>query len=373
MTLISICTVLCVFIFFIGTTRQYIVKSSIEGFSGKWKFKIDKKIFVIFAVILICVSTMRYGWIDTYAYKEMYLASRGDLEYVNSAPYGVESGWLYFCYFLNYFSANPKLLLFVSALIIIGGYVSVIQKFSCDPVFSLIIFYCLLYMDTNNGLRQMVAASLVIMSYPLLMDRKVWKYIAFMFVVVVAMQLHTSASVCVFIAIVVIGKPFNIRVKLAMLFGILFCFMPDIMSHYIESLFSDSKYLFYLDMSGGMTFFRAFVTGILPANLAILYLRRCKIGNVMIRYKEGILINILFINTMFIVMGLYMQYWNRMGFYTAFAPIVLMPKLVYDMFVREQRRLVKGMAIMCYFLFFAYNIYVNIGYGAINDFYISWN
>ena len=54
---------------------------------------------------------------------------------------------------------------------------SAIEKFSCDPIFSLIIFYCILYMDTNNGLRQMVAASIVIMAYPLLMDRKVWKYI----------------------------------------------------------------------------------------------------------------------------------------------------------------------------------------------------
>ena len=61
MTLISICTVLCVFIFFIGTTRQYIVKSSIEGFSGKWKFKIDKKIFVIFVNKLIDIVILIQG------------------------------------------------------------------------------------------------------------------------------------------------------------------------------------------------------------------------------------------------------------------------------------------------------------------------
>ena len=93
----------------------------------------------------------------------------------------------------------------------------------------------------------------------------------------------------------------------------------------------------------------------------------------MVDYEEGILINIIFVNTMFIMMGSYMQYWNRMGFYTAFAPIVLLPKLAYDMFVRNQRSIVKGIAIFCYGLFFAYNIYVNIGYGAINDFYFSWN
>lgn len=66
-------------------------------------------------------------------------------------------------------------------------------------------------------------------------------------------------------------------------------------------------------------------------------------------------------------------YERLLGEESAFAPVVLMPKLAYDMFVRDQRRLVKVLAILCYFLFFAYNIYVNIGYGAIKDFYISWN
>lgn len=373
MFLISICTILCILVFLIGTNKQYVTECPMKGFDGKWKFRVDRKIVVLFAIVLICVSTMRYGWIDTYAYKEMYMASRGDLAYVNSAPYGVEAGWLYFCYFLNFFSASPKLLLFVSAIIIIGGYVSVIQKFSCDPIFSLIIFYCILYMDTNNGLRQMVAASIIMMASPLLMENKIWKYVIYIAIILIAMQFHTSASVCILVAIVVIGKPLNNKVKLAVLFGIIFCLMPGLINEYMGDLFSDSKYLYYLDMSGGMTLLRAFVTGIFPAILAILYLIQCKRGNVKIEYKEGILINILFVNSMFILMGSYMQYWNRMGFYTAFAPIVLMPKLVQGMFVREQRSLVKTLAILCYFFFFIYNIYVNIGYGAISDFYISWN
>ena len=57
-----------------GTNRQYVVESPIDGFNGKWKFNVDKKIVILFAIVLICVSTMRYGWIDTYAYKEMYLS-----------------------------------------------------------------------------------------------------------------------------------------------------------------------------------------------------------------------------------------------------------------------------------------------------------
>lgn len=41
MTLISMCTVLCILIFFMGTNRQYVVESPIDGFNGKWKFNVD--------------------------------------------------------------------------------------------------------------------------------------------------------------------------------------------------------------------------------------------------------------------------------------------------------------------------------------------
>lgn len=371
MFLISLCTFLCIVVLFIGKSTQYSLGGQVSGFDGKWKFVIDNRIFLLFALVLICVSTLRYGWIDTYTYKEMYIASRGDLQYVNSAPYGVEAGWLYLCYFLNFISASPKLLLFVSAVIIIGGYVTIIKRYSCDPIFSLIIFFCILYMDTNNGLRQMVAASLIILVFPLLSEKKIWKYVIYAFVVLIAMQLHASAVICLVIAFVIIGKPFNIKIKLAILFGVIFTLAPSLVNNVLAELFSDSKYALYLDVSAGMTFSRAFVTGIFPAILTFFYLRKCKKCNIEIEYTEGLLINLLFVNSLFIIMGCYMQYWNRMGFYTAFAPIVLMPKLAYSMFVKDQRRIVKILAIFLYFLFFAYNIYVNIGYGAMDDFYIS--
>lgn len=373
MLLVSICTILCIAVFAIGTKYQRAVVYSANGFCESKRLTVNKKVVAAFALVLIATSTLRYGWIDTHAYKEMYVAARGDIEYVNSQPYGVESGWLYICYLLNFISGSPKLMLFVSAAIIVGGYAATIRRYSCDSIFSCIIFYCVLYMDTNNGIRQMVAASIVMLALPLLMSKSVWKYLLYALIVAFAMQLHASAAVCYIIALIAIGKPFNVKVKAAMLFGIVFCFAPDLLSDYIGELFSDSKYLFYLDIYGGMTFLRALVTGILPAVLAFMYIKKCKNCGQKIEYTEGILINMLFINSVFVIMGCYMMYWNRMGFYTAFAPFVLIPKFVREIFVKSQRQAIKNAAIVLYFLFFAYNIYVNIGYGAIDDFYISWD
>lgn len=371
MFLISLCTILCSIILLVGNKNQYVVEAPKKGFNYKWKFKIDKKIFIMFAAILIITSTLRYGWIDTYAYKEMYVLSRGDLMYVNSAPYGVEKGWLYLCYFLNFISSSPKLLLFISALIIISAYIIIIKKYSCDPIFSLIIFFCLLYMDTNNGLRQMVAASITILCFSLLTSNNKKKYLLYIFIIWLLRGFHESVIVCLFVAFLIIGKPLNIKIKAAIILGMLFCIQPGIAGNYLGQMFSDSKYLYYLDMSGGMTFMRAFITGIIPAILAVFYLKKCKYYNIKIDYVEGLLINILFVNSIFILMGCTMQYWNRMAFYTSFAPIVLIPKLVGEMFVKSQRKYIKIVAIILYFIFFAYNIYVNISYGAIKDFYIS--
>lgn len=372
MLLVSLCTFGVVLVLLAGQFTQRKTQCLGSGFDNSWKFEIGIRIFIAFAIVLIGTSTLRYGWIDTYAYKEMYIASNGNLAYVNSAPYGVEAGWLYCCYLLNFISESPKLMLFLAAAIIVGAYVFIIKKYSCDPIFSLVIFFCVLYMDTNNGLRQMVAAAIIILGFPLLTSRKIGKYLAYAVMVMVAMQLHESAIVCLFVALVVIGKPFNGKVKLALVFGLVFILVPGIMNEYLGEIFSDSKYLNYLDMTGGMTFLRAFITGIFPAVLAIFYLRKCKRCCIRIDYVEGVLINVLLINSMFVIMGCYMQYWNRMGFYTAFAPFVLIPKLAYNMFLKAQRVKVKMMAIFLYFVFFAYNIYVNIGYGAVEDFYISW-
>lgn len=371
MQLVSICTIFVLIIMYLATNYQSVVVGTPSGFDSNWKFKIPKSAFVTFALVLILISSVRHGYIDTYAYKEMYINSRNDLAYVNSAPYGVEAGWLFFCYLLNFISPSPNLLLFISALIIIGANVYVIKKHSCDPVFSLMLFFCLEYMDTNNGLRQMVAAALCIVGFSLLTEKKMINYLFFVVLSLVAMQFHESVMVVFIIAVCVIGGCLNVRVIAALLMGVVFTIVPGVVSGYIGEIFSDSKYLNYLDMSFGMSYLRAFIVGIIPAIVAFYYVLLKKRRREKIEYGEGVLINILFINTVFTIMGLGMQYWARMAFYTAFAPFILMPKLLYTPVVRSQRSMVKAIALVCYFIFFAYNIYVNVGYGAIGDFYFD--
>ena len=370
MFLISICAISSLALVLLSRQKYIDCAGDGIGFGGQFRLATTKHVTFLFAMILILTSTVRHGFIDTYAYKIMYTSARDNLLYVNSAPWGVEAGWLYFLYLLNYISADPKLMLFISALIINLGYIILCKRYSADVNWSLLIYFCLCYMDTNNGLRQYVAAGIMMLLFPMLKQKK---YIYYLLGILLAYQFHESAIVCVFIAIVIVGKVMNMKTILALLFGVMFLIIPSWGNMIIGDMFDDSKYLFYLEFSEGMGMgvLRALITGIIPCVLAIMYLVRCKKSKTKVVGTEAMLLNMLFINTMFIVMGLYMQYWARFAFYTSFAPIVLMPKLVYGVLGKHNYKLVKVFAVMCYLFFFAYNIYVNIAYGAMADFYID--
>ena len=365
MLLISICTICVLLNMVYGSTKQRKMLTP----QGEERIVASEGILFGFILILIITSTLRYGFIDTYAYKIMYRSSRNDLEYVNSAPWGVEAGWLYLLYFLNFFTSSPKLMLFLVALTVNLSYVMMNKKYSSNVLFSLFVYFCIGYMDTNNGLRQCFAASITTMAFPLLLSKR---YVWYALLVALASVFHESAIYVLLVALLVVGKPLNIKIIAALLASIVFLFAPDIISGFIQEATIDNKYNNYLSNNVGMGFIRCFIISIVPLTLAVLYCIRKEKKREEISYQDGLLINMLAINSAFYLMGMYMQYWARLAFYTSFAPIVLLPKLIDGVFAESDRKWIKMIALCLYFIFFAYNIYVNIAYGAMKDFRVEW-
>ena len=372
MFLIITCTILMVMGFLAASPKQYVLETA----DGEYCCILQKRNAVYLVAVPVIVSTLRYGFIDTYAYKEMYRLSAGNWSYIfTGAGWGIETGWLFVNYCLNCISSSPKLILFLTALIINAAYMEAAQRYSEDACISFFLFFCLMYLDTNNGMRQMTAAAIVILAFPLLENRK---YIPFILCVLAAYQMHNSAIVWLIIAAAVIGRPFNIRTFGALALAIAFLFMPDVITGLISDALSDSQYNYYLDMKGGMRLARALVTGVVPGIFTIVYYIRQKREGYEFEYSESLLINLTIINTMFILMGTYMQYWNRFAFYTFFAPIVLMPKLTRKVFGDEGYYCgIKTIMILLYFAYFSYNIYSNsgapgAGSDALQKFYIEW-
>ena len=365
MFLIAICTICIILTMLYGEKNQRKMLTP----QGETRVISTSGVLFAFALILIITSTLRYGFIDTYAYKIMYRKSRGDLVYVNSAPWDVEAGWLYLLYYLNYITASPKLMLFMVALFVNLAYVTVCKKYSANVLFSLFVYFCIGYMDTNNGVRQCFAASITILAIPLLLNKH---YILYTLIVAFASLFHESAIFVLLIALVAIGKPFNFKVIVALMCSIIFLFAPGLISGILQEATIDSKYNDYLSNNVGMGFIRCFIISIVPLALAVAYCLIKRAHKQQIGKSDALLINLLVMNSALYLMGLYMQYWARLAFYTAFAPIVLLPKLIDGVFSEKDSKWIKMIAVALYFVFFAYNIYVNIAYGAMADFYIEW-
>lgn len=366
MYLIIICTLFIFLTLFYGKVNQ---KTLIDP-NGEARQVTTGRVLLAFALILVVTSTLRYGFIDTYAYKIMYTESRGDMNYVYSEPWGVESGWLLFLYYLNYLSASPKLMLFIVALLINFAYMILAKKYSSDAIFSLAVYFCVNFMDTNNGVRQVFSSAIIMLAFPLLLNKK---YILYALLVYVASWFHESAIYVLIIALACVGKPFNLRIILVLIMAIVFLAVPSLVNSVLQETVLNEKYDMYMSMSNGMGPIRCIVIGAVPLVFAILFMLKRRSNNEKISGSDGLLLNMTILNSALYIMGLYMQYWARLAFYTSFAPIIFLPKMIDVVCGKKHAKAVKILAFSLYLTFFAYNLYVNIAYGAISDFYISWN
>lgn len=373
MRLIIFCTILMILGFIYASPRQKVLELE----NGERRRLLRKSSAIYLAAVLVIISTLRYGFVDTYAYKHMYEAVRNNYDYIyTGAGWNVEIGWLFLNYVLNFISRSPKLMLFLSALIINVAFMKSAQRYSEDACLSFFLYFCLLYLDTNNGVRQMVSAAIVILAIPVLLRKK---YLLFLLLVLIAFQLHNSAIVWIIIMVAAVGKPLNIRTLLALALGVLFLFIPGAVTGLINDTLEFGHYNGYLEWQGGMKLARALVTGILPGGLSVYYYFMKKREGYDFNPAESMMLNLVVINTMFVLMGTYMQVWNRFAFYTFFAMIAMIPKLVREVFGNGTyyKGRLRTIMIALYFLYFCYNLYTNSGLpGAGSDslqkFYIEW-
>lgn len=338
-----------------------------------------KKFIWTFIIFLALISGVRHGFIDTYAYREMYIMAKRGMSYaLSGAGWKIESGWLFTCYVLNFISSSPNFILLLSALLINYAYAHSCQKYSEDITLSLWMFFCLNWLDTNNGLRQFCAAALTILALPLLLtEDKDWRrrllcYIEYAIIVYLGMQWHNSVKVCIPVMIAILGKPMNWKTWCVMLVCLAFVLGMDFAKDLFVEGSGETKYAdMYLEkQSSGMGIPRAIVMGIVPLIAIVLYYWKCKRLNLTIPYDEGVLINLLIIQAAFTLLGLKIQVLARLCYYSYFSYFLIMPKLM-KVICGYRYRNVRFIAICCLIFFFWFNVYMNYRYDAIQDFYFD--
>lgn len=148
---------------------------------------------ILLLIQLIIVASVRsYGvGTDTLNYKQYYEEIYNTNIYEYFLMYRLEPLYILYNKLLSLISSNPRLLLIANSIIIYPVIVKTFYKYSRIVWFSFFLYFALGFFNMSlNISRQWLAISIIISSYPYIVNRKPYK---FFFRVLVASLFHCTA------------------------------------------------------------------------------------------------------------------------------------------------------------------------------------
>lgn len=174
-------------------------------FFNKYRIKINKKDYTRFVYLLFSFAipfivfafrSTNIG-IDTKAYCEAFqnIANKSFIELIIYGQDDFEHGFIFLCKLLSFFSKDPRILLFATAVIINVLYALAIPKNSSMWFISSMIYFSLgNYLYNLNIMRQAIAAGFVLNAVICLVRKKRF---LFVILVIVASTFHSIAIVTI--------------------------------------------------------------------------------------------------------------------------------------------------------------------------------
>ena len=366
-TLFTICTVLILLVQNTARRRQHIDRIS----GSKYRYS-AVLVFVMFLVVAF-ISAHRYGFCDTGLYREICRGMGTDYNRLNDSDLAFDDyGFNSIMIFFNRCGFEPQSIIIFCSYVTFGVFFYTLYKYSSDLPFSLFLLMFLSYYTMINGIRQVLAAAILLMGLPFLRDRRFWYYLLF---VLLAYTIHASAIVMLPLYFVLTRKRLNVGIWA--FFGVVAVFFvaPGLANSVMGSLLEDSVYAEYMEIQEQMGITRLFVVAV-PLILTLFY---CNATANALRPKPGspeylsykmtnLLINMQFVSFGFTILGLRMVYFARLSMYFEITNALLIPIAIRGGFNKDSAKTIKFLAIALYFLYFLYQTYTYSTYGYFNDF-----
>lgn len=151
---------------------------------------------VCFCLIWLLYISINSNFSDLEAYtnaiKEVRNCSWKYLVDNNIPNLKAEIGYRFYCKIFSVFTVNSKIFQACTGLIIIAGYYKVIRTYSPMVLLSLLLFVVGPFFQSLYVLRQYMTLSLILLSYPYVINRNFWK---FLIIISIAFTIHQSAIV----------------------------------------------------------------------------------------------------------------------------------------------------------------------------------
>ncbi|MGL4570228.1 MAG: EpsG family protein [Clostridium sp.] len=305
--------------------------------------------FLILAlVIIIGVSAFRTNIGDTSTYAGSYSNIEGRTLAEELEGKG-DVGFYLITYYLYQISSNPQFMIFVTAFITQLLYFKFFLQYRSYLDLQVYIYIASgSYFVTMNGIRQSLAAGLVVLSTKYIIENKFKK---FLIITLIATMIHQSAIIMIPIYFISRMKPWSkkifIMIGIAVVGTILFYELLPI----LEKLLEGTNYQHYIqsfkdNTNDGANSLRVIVA-LVPVVLA--YIRRDYLED---SKCNRVFINLSIINFVFMLFSLQTWVFARFTIYFNMFNFILLPCTICNWKNKKEKKILYILLLICYLVFF---------------------
>lgn len=310
---------------------------------------------------LIYLAGIRPDIVDTGAYRSGFLNTADSLTSFKEtfSAHSKDRGFAVFNFCIKIIIGNNDVLYFtIIATICLMSIAIVYKKHSCNFVISMFLFIASSdYVQWNyNGIRQFIAVAVIFWASDLLLQKK---YIKYYLLVILMSTIHASALLMIPVSLFVLGKPWNKRTVLFTIAVLVAINFSDGLRNLIANFMEETQYSSEVGQfmeTKGTNVFRVLVFCI-PSVMALTF-RRYLLA------ARNPVIN-LATNMSVISMGIYIVsavtsgiFIGRLPIYFSLHNYILLPWIIENVFEKKSQKLVYGIMIICYLVFYIYQMTV---------------
>jgi transmembrane protein EpsG len=316
---------------------------------------------IVAALTLALVSGLRSNIGDTYLYMHSYTLENFTWESIKGSN---DIGFNILQMLLKQISNDPQILILTTG--IATNLLIVMVLFKYTRLFELSVF---LYITTGtytismNGMRQFLAAAIVMTATKFLLEGK-WK--PYILIVVLASFIHQSSLIMIPIYFIVRRKAWTRSTAMLLGLAVLIVVGFNEFSELLFTAIKDTQYSNYASFDeGGANILRAIVW-IIP--IVIAYFGREKLRSLF--PKSDIIVNVSLVGVVLMIIATQNWIFARMAIYFNLYQLILIAWLI-KVFREKDQKLIYIVILVFYFLFYFYESVIALGLDYKSD-YIKW-